>query len=593
MAFSLFLCFLLYDVIVLSHQADFDAQRREERLRATYGGTLISASPIPSGRSGETNSLYSTEAKMANDKLDSSVSQQQKASDQPRANEVKHSHSSERRTSTTATSGADPLSDPLILNPFIAATENLLTWLEHLDDPIPSDSKPGVKMTRLDKTWSRVQEIASAERISSSGRKKSTQAAAMCCPTKNRRQDCVPYDTNRVMLEGTKNDYINASHIDFLKWFGDWCPRYIVAQAPMQKTVADFWQMILTQGCEVVVFLPPARISRPSSPTLAGLNDWSNTGEGGYGDLTNHLSIPPHLPSNKVGSRFSVPGSQPPLELRLQALKNSDHTKKATDLGCLSNGHGFTERILTVRNITTEQTRSLVHLTYHGLVLPPTGSRIGGITDPAIEPFCAFVNHVHTYYKQQRSLLRPIAVVCEHGAGLSGIFVTASVCLLHAERLGRLADCVEVAGRLLQQRRGIFSQPVELVTAARVVAHAAVEAAARRDVVVGPRRCSSSVSTRSADHYEKLASVATVPPVVAPVDSLFSDQHMQIGELLSVVDRFNLGGESSSVRQPDFISTEPVKDDTINTGATEVSDNNAILVNAFNPLMFLYFWRIF
>ncbi|TPP62022.1 Pcd6 interacting protein [Fasciola gigantica] len=556
-------------------QADFDAQRREERLRATYGNSPILKSPLPLGRSGENLSICSVESQSLQDVSDSSGSQQQKPNEQLRASKVKQRQSSERRTSVSAASSTDPLSDPLTLNPFIAATENLLTWLEHLDDPIPSDSKPGATTTRLDKAWSRVQAIASSDRRSSSGHKKSTQAAAMCCPTKNRRQDCVPYDSNRVVLNGAKNDYINASHIDFMNWFGDWCPRYIVAQAPMHKTVADFWQMILTQGCEVVVFLPPGKVSRPSSPTFAGLSDWSYTGEGGYGDPANHLAIPPHLPLNKVGSRFSVPGSQPPLELRLQALKNSEHTKHSTDSACPPTGHGFTERILTVKNTTTEQTRSLVHLTYHGPVLRPTGPLTGGI-DRSIEPFCEFVSHVHTYYKQQRSLLRPIAVVCEYGAGLSGIFVTASVCLLHAERLGRLADCVEVAGRLSQQRRGLLSQPVELVTAARIVAHSAVEAAAKRDIVVGPRRC-SSVSTRNTESSEKVIAAATVPPLVNPVDSLFSDQPMQIGELLSVVDRWNFDNGLSNA-QPKINGTGSVEQKVTVVEESEVSGKNVLVI---------------
>merc|ERR1711974_60831 len=73
---------------------------------------------------------------------------------------------------------------------------------------------------------------------------------------KNRYPDKLPYDHNRVilnaMVNATSSDYINASTVT------DSDPRnptYIVTQAPLSTTVADFWQMIWEQGCVVIVML--------------------------------------------------------------------------------------------------------------------------------------------------------------------------------------------------------------------------------------------------------------------------------------------------------------------------------------------------
>nr|CAG4651608.1 EOG090X01LO [Triops cancriformis] len=73
---------------------------------------------------------------------------------------------------------------------------------------------------------------------------------------KNRYPDVLPYDHSRILLNSlinqTGSDYINASTIT------DHDPRnpaYIAAQAPLEATVADFWQMVWEQGSVVLVLL--------------------------------------------------------------------------------------------------------------------------------------------------------------------------------------------------------------------------------------------------------------------------------------------------------------------------------------------------
>lgn len=77
-------------------------------------------------------------------------------------------------------------------------------------------------------------------------------AIARCYTMKNRHQDVMPYDRNRVVLRSGKDDYINASFIEDLS---PYCPRLIATQAPLTGTAADFWLMVYEQKVSVVVML--------------------------------------------------------------------------------------------------------------------------------------------------------------------------------------------------------------------------------------------------------------------------------------------------------------------------------------------------
>ncbi|KAG5453927.1 Tyrosine-protein phosphatase non-receptor type 23 [Clonorchis sinensis] len=525
---------------------DFDAQRREARLRATYASQSSLNGEIADSSPSKNERVYKDQGAPATvSTLSSAYASKADAGDTSPSTMCKML-TEKSLSGRQPQPPAEPLSDPLVLNRFIAATENLLTLLDNLNEPareissVVSISK--TVPTKLDELWSKVLNVASDYAGSSLFKgKKPTQAAALCCPMKNRHQEFVPFDVNRVVLESSKNDYINASHIDFLGSLGEWCPRYIIAQAPMTKTISDFWHMIMSQGCEVMVSLSPPKLSRPDSP-FSELTYSATQGEGSFGDPSDPLHIPPHLPTNKVGSRFQVPNTS--LEIRLQAIKDSgrdssSYKSNGSMATCETTKPGsWTERVLTIQNRETQQTRSLVHLSYAGPISQSTLTNPDGTFDASVEQFCAFVNHVHSYYKQQRNLLRPIAVVCEYGAGLSGVFVTASVGLLHAEMLGRVADVCDIAGRLCQQRRGALNHPSQFVTAARLIAHAAVETVARRDVVVGPRRRASPSVVPSAfgtqlKNTERRSS--------NPVDSLFSNQALGVDELMSVVGRWSVG----------------------------------------------------
>lgn len=77
-------------------------------------------------------------------------------------------------------------------------------------------------------------------------------AIARCYSMKNRHQDIMPYDRNRVVLQSGKDDYINASAIEDLS---PYCPRIIATQAPLTGTAADFWLMVYEQKVSLIVML--------------------------------------------------------------------------------------------------------------------------------------------------------------------------------------------------------------------------------------------------------------------------------------------------------------------------------------------------
>ncbi|KAK4472343.1 hypothetical protein MN116_002667 [Schistosoma mekongi] len=564
-------------------KADLDAKLREERLREAYSANptsqqlaSISASDsVGLSPSKHTNSVIPNKNNYPSSNSAGSDSSLQ--CELPKSTSVTTKFVNGRQS--VAQSKFQPpelLSDPLVLNRFIASAELLLTWLENPNELISTSedndfptASPTNSISRLNKAWQKVQTIANAftSSVYFNG-KRPTQAAALCCPTKNRSQNFVPYDNNRVVITSLKNDYINASHIDFQNNLGGWCPRYIISQAPMIKTVIDFWTMILEQGCEVVVMLMSPRVAR------TGISSFSasiSSCEGTFSDEEDSLRVPEHLPMNKTGARLSIPGSN--LEIRLQAIKDSymegnaipqnsddiiidvnDSSRKSSS----SAQHSWTERIITVQDLSTKVTRSLVHLTYHRqfpLNIPSSDNNNNNtpFSDQNVVQLVAFINHVHNYYKKQRNLIRPIAVVCEYGSELSGIFVTASVGILHAETLGRMCDVFTIAGYLCQQRRGVLNNSCQLYAAARLIGYSAIETAAKKDVVIGPRRRPSSSATAPAttvgvngSSVNTQLNSTPLSMTNSPLDNIFSKQSLRLDDLMSVVDTWSIPDDNNS-----------------------------------------------
>lgn len=101
-------------------------------------------------------------------------------------------------------------------------------------------------MGALDTVWRELQE---AQEHDARGR---SIAIARCYSLKNRHQDVMPYDSNRVVLRSGKDDYINASCVEGLS---PYCPPLVATQAPLPGTAADFWLMVHEQKVSVIVML--------------------------------------------------------------------------------------------------------------------------------------------------------------------------------------------------------------------------------------------------------------------------------------------------------------------------------------------------
>ncbi|KAK6010208.1 Protein-tyrosine phosphatase, partial [Ostertagia ostertagi] len=65
-------------------------------------------------------------------------------------------------------------------------------------------------------------------------------------------EDVICVDNTRVILKerGPDDDYIHASWMDTPDG-----QRYICTQGPLQETLEDFWHMVYTEKCNVVVML--------------------------------------------------------------------------------------------------------------------------------------------------------------------------------------------------------------------------------------------------------------------------------------------------------------------------------------------------
>ncbi|CAI8053566.1 Receptor-type tyrosine-protein phosphatase alpha, partial [Geodia barretti] len=68
---------------------------------------------------------------------------------------------------------------------------------------------------------------------------------------KNRSTDFLPVDNWRVVLKGENPDYIHASSVHGYKKHR----AFIITQGPMRSTARDFWKMVYSRKCSVVVML--------------------------------------------------------------------------------------------------------------------------------------------------------------------------------------------------------------------------------------------------------------------------------------------------------------------------------------------------
>ena len=134
----------------------------------------------------------------------------------------------------------DPYEKPERVLRLRAELERFRALLQRLEQTEPGGT------AELDVLWKELQDAQERDA------RQLSIAIARCYSMKNRHQDIMPYDRNRVVLRSGKDDYINASRVEDLS---PYCPTIIATQAPLLGTAADFWLMIYEQKVSVVVML--------------------------------------------------------------------------------------------------------------------------------------------------------------------------------------------------------------------------------------------------------------------------------------------------------------------------------------------------
>nr|XP_038031068.1 tyrosine-protein phosphatase non-receptor type 23 [Anas platyrhynchos] len=290
----------------------------------------------------------------------------------------------------------DPYEKPEGVLRLLAELERFRGLLEGLERPAPT---PGGG-TQLDAVWKELQDAQERDA------RQLSIAIARCYSMKNRHQDIMPYDRNRVVLRSGKDDYINASRVEDLS---PYCPTVIATQAPLLGTAADFWLMIYEQKVSVVVMLVSEQ----------------------------------ELEKQKVLRYFPAERGQPvvqgPVTLVLTGLK-------ATPT--------HVERMITLQYRDQSLKRTVIHLQFTSwpeLGLPDSKGSL-----------LRFIQEVHGHYLHQRPLHTPIVVHCSSGVGRTGAFCLLYAAMQEVEAGNGIPDLPQLVKRLRQQRKHMLQEKLHL-----------------------------------------------------------------------------------------------------------------------------------
>ncbi|XP_054847254.1 tyrosine-protein phosphatase non-receptor type 23 [Eublepharis macularius] len=308
-------------------------------------------------------------------------------------------------TKADAKEGLKPKAVQLIENDPYEKPEHirrLLVELDRFQDTVAGLEKPtsvgGV--SELDATWKELQEAQEKDA------RQLSIAIARCYSMKNRHQDIMPYDKNRIILRSGKDDYINASRVEDLS---SYCPTIIATQAPLVGTASDFWLMIYEQKVSVVVMLVSEQ----------------------------------EIEKQKVVRYFPTERGQPmvhgPITLVLTSLKASPT---------------HVERMITLQFRDQSLKRTVIHLQFSSwpeLGLPDSKGNL-----------LRFIQEVHSHYLHQRPLHTPIVVHCSSGVGRTGAFCLLYAALQEVEAGNSIPDLVQLVKRIRQQRKHMLQEKLHL-----------------------------------------------------------------------------------------------------------------------------------
>ncbi|GAB6024218.1 hypothetical protein CHUAL_008917 [Chamberlinius hualienensis] len=274
-------------------------------------------------------------------------------------------------------------------------------------------------LTPLEQKWKELLDLQDKES------KKLSISVARCYSMKNRVPDIMPYDSNRVLLTSSHDDYINASHLNNLSKNSS---QYIATQAPLLATFKDFWAMIYEQQAEIVVAIL-------SDAELRGDIYW---------------------PKDKG---FSV-----------------EHGNLTVSLRNINNKTWGIERLFSVTHKETKISRTVMHLQF-------TGWSPGGIPkSPAL--FLQFISDVHTHFSEQRNSSRPLVVHCSAGVGRTGVFCLVSTAVLEINSGSGIIDLWALTGRMCQMRKYIMQDKEHMKFALHTILYYAEECLLKRGILI-------------------------------------------------------------------------------------------------------------
>lgn len=288
----------------------------------------------------------------------------------------------------------DPYEKPEHVMRLLSELDRFRVAVSSLDKPVPGAATP------LDSMWKEFQDAQEKDARSLS------IAIARCYSMKNRNQDIMPYDKNRIVLQSGKDDYINASKIEDLS---SYCPTIIATQAPLPGTASDFWLMIYEQKVSLIVML--------------------------VSDL--------EIEKQKVVRYFPTERGQPLLHGHI-TLTLTSH--KVAD--------GHVERVISLQYKDQSLKRSIIHLQFTSwpeLGLPDSKGHL-----------LQFIQDVHKHYLHQRPLHMPIVVHCSSGVGRTGAFCLLYAAMQEVEAGNGIPDLPQLVKKMRKQRKHMLQEKIHL-----------------------------------------------------------------------------------------------------------------------------------
>ncbi|KAG5856819.1 hypothetical protein ANANG_G00011940 [Anguilla anguilla] len=335
----------------------------------------------------------------------------------------------------------------------------LCAELERFRETVQSLERPQAEsggLSELDARWKELQDQQERDA------RQLSIAIARCYSMKNRHQDIMPYDRNRVVLQSGKDDYINASAIEDLS---PYCPRIIATQAPLTGTAADFWLMVYEQKVSLVVMLVSEQ------------------------ELEKQKVLP-YFPLER-GQQLS----QGPITLTLT-------TQKTTPT--------HVERMIGLQFRDQSLKRTVIHLQFTSwpeLGLPDSKSNL-----------IRFIQEVHGHYLHQRPLHTPIVVHCSSGVGRTGAFCLLYAALQELEAGNGIPDLPLLVRKMRQQRKNMLQEKLHLKFCYEAVLKHAEQVLQRHGVSTAP--CSKSNNSIAPKTYSRQESQDIVLGGDMPISSI-------------------------------------------------------------------------